>query len=79
MNHDDDRMRLPSSWTTTTFTFVVHFWRERAADEVRWRGCVEHIQSGQRAAFLDIEAMLSFLKSFGIAEEDQHQPIREET
>lgn len=63
----------------TPATFVVSFWRETTAGKVRWRGCIEHVQSGQSAAFLDFGAMLSFLKSFGIAEEDQYQPIWEET
>ena len=47
-------------------TFVVRFWREPSAGQARWRGQIEHVQSGQSAAFLDLEAMLRFLRRFGI-------------
>ena len=49
--------------TTTTDTFVVRFWREATAGEARWRGRIEHVQSGESAAFLEIGAMLSFLRA----------------
>lgn len=48
-------------------TFVVRFWREASAGEVRWRGRIEHVPSGEGAAFLDAEGMLRFLRQFGIA------------
>lgn len=68
-------MNQPSDQTTTTMaTFVVRFWRETTSGEVRWRGKIEHVQSGEHAAFLEIEAMLSFLQHFGILIED-HQRI----
>jgi hypothetical protein len=47
-------------------TFVVRFWRETSAGELRWRGQIEHVQSGQRAAFLEVDAMLRFLHRFGV-------------
>jgi hypothetical protein len=41
-------------------TFVVRFWREWLAAGSRWRGHIEHVQSGKSAAFLDLEGMLDF-------------------
>jgi len=52
--------------STAPVTFVVRFWREAPAGHVRWRGQIEHVQSGQSAAFLDLEAMLRFLRRFGV-------------
>ena len=56
--------------TTTIATFVIRFWRETTAGEGRLRGCIEHVQSGESAAFLDIDAMLDFLRHFGISAQD---------
>jgi hypothetical protein len=50
----------------TTATFVVRFWREKTADNECWRGRIEHVQSGEDAAFCDIETMLGFMRRFGI-------------
>lgn len=52
--------------TETIYTFVVHFWREWTGTEARWRGRVEHVQSGQRADFLDVAGLLDFLERFSI-------------
>jgi hypothetical protein len=54
---------------TTTSTFIVRFWREQAGAESRWRGRIEHVQSGQRADFLAIEDLLRFFRRFGICSE----------
>lgn len=51
---------------TPTSTFVVRFYREWAGGALRWRGRIEHLQSGQSAAFLDLDKMLAFIRSFGI-------------
>lgn len=59
-------------------TFVVRFWRETGLGEVRWRGRIEHVQSGESAAFLEIDDMLSFLGGFGITGEDESTRRREE-
>jgi hypothetical protein len=48
-------------------TFVVRFWRETSAGEGRWRGQIEHVQSGEGAAFLNAEGMFRFMRQFGIA------------
>ena len=50
----------------TMATFVVRFWRETSGGELRWRGQIEHVQSGQSTAFLDLDAMLTFLRRFGV-------------
>jgi len=51
-------------------TFVVRFWRDTSAGEGRWRGQIEHVQSGERAAFLDAEGMFRFMRRFGIRADD---------
>jgi hypothetical protein len=48
-------------------TFVVRVWREWSAGAVRWRGQIEHVQSGEGAAFLDADGMFRFMRQFGIA------------
>jgi len=51
---------------TASMTFVVRFWREWTGAEARWRGRVEHVQSGQQVNFLEIEDLLGFFQHFGI-------------
>jgi hypothetical protein len=51
-------------------TFIVRFSRDTSAAGARWRGRIEHVQSGQSAAFLDLEAMLHFLRRFGFGADD---------
>ena len=46
-------------------TFVVRFRREWSAAGPRWRGRIEHVQSGEKAAFLKLDEMLVFLHRFG--------------
>jgi hypothetical protein len=55
-------------------TFVVRVWREWSAGAGRWRGCIEHVQSGRSAAFVDLGVMLRFLRCFGLGEDDGDQP-----
>jgi hypothetical protein len=58
-------------------TFVVRFWRDWSAAGSRWRGHIEHVQSGESAAFLELDAMLSFLRRFSVAVDDRgHQAER---
>jgi hypothetical protein len=59
-------MNRPSAETTTTTTFVVRFWREWTGAEGRWRGRIEHVQSGRRSDFLGVGELLGFLEGFGI-------------
>ena len=60
----------PPAPATPMLTFVLRFQRETTAGEVRWRGSIEHVPSGEWAAFLEIDSMLSFLRRFGIPIED---------
>lgn len=46
-------------------TFVVRFWwewQETGADQtLRWRGRIEHLQSGEGATFREAQQMLAFI------------------
>ena len=53
-----------------TNTFVVRLWHEWSAAGSRWRGWIEHVQSGQRAGFQDLRRMLAFIHSFGAFVQD---------
>ena len=48
-----------------TAVFIVRVWCERGDGDAvgtEWRGSVEHIQSGQRAFFRNLEAVLDFVR-----------------
>jgi hypothetical protein len=48
-----------------TAVFIVRVWCERGdgdAAVTEWRGSVEHIQSGHRAFFRNLEAVLEFVR-----------------
>lgn len=47
-------------------TFVVRFWREWSVAGPRWRGQVDHLQSGKTARFLDLDELLAIIHSFGV-------------
>ena len=47
-------------------TFVVRFWREWSVAGPRWRGQIDHVQSGENARFLDLEGMLDIIRCFGV-------------
>jgi hypothetical protein len=53
-----------------TSIFVVRFWREGSPSGARWRGRIEHVQSGESLSFLDLESVLQFLGRFGIVAGD---------
>ncbi|HEM61496.1 MAG TPA: hypothetical protein ENO24_04325 [Chloroflexi bacterium] len=55
-------------------TFVIRFWRDWSAGAGRWRGRIEHVQSGERADFVHPEDILRFLRGFGIMPDDQASP-----
>jgi hypothetical protein len=55
-------------------TFVIRFWREWSAAGSRWRGRIEHVQSGQRADFVKLESTLDFVRSLGVMAQDQIPP-----
>jgi len=59
-------------------TFVVRFWREWSATGPRWRGRIEHVPSGESAAFLDADGMLDFVRRVGIMVGNESKPARQE-
>jgi hypothetical protein len=65
---------VESSSVPPTNTFVIRFWREWSATGSRWRGRIEHVQSGQRADFLKPESILEFVQSFGVVAQDRISP-----
>jgi len=68
-----DQPRVPS-----VMTFVVRFWREWSAAGVRWRGRIQHVESGDAASFIDLNKMLRFLRCSGVMAEDESLQEREE-
>jgi hypothetical protein len=64
-------MTQPTVPSSAMVTFVVRFWRETSAGEPRWRGQIEHVHSGKRTDFLEIEGLVSFLEGFGIGAVDR--------
>jgi hypothetical protein len=56
-------------------TFVVRFWHEWSAGGSRWRGRIEHVQSGESATSLDLQGILDFIERHGIMADhaDGHQ------
>jgi hypothetical protein len=59
-------------------TFVVRFWQEWSAAGSRWRGHIEHVQSGESAAFLDVDGMLDFVRRIGVMGNAEGQLARKE-
>jgi hypothetical protein len=58
-------------------TFVLRFWREWSAAGSRWRGRIEHVQSGESAVSLDLQGILDFIERCGVmAEEMTRQELR---
>ena len=48
-----------------TAVFIVRVWCERGAGDTavaEWRGSVEHVRSGERAFFRNLETMCEFMK-----------------
>lgn len=52
-------------------TFVVRLWHEWTAEGPRWRGRIEHLQSGEATAFVEVEEMVRFLRRLGLWSDDQ--------
>ena len=59
-------------------TFVVRFWREWSASGPRWRGRIEHVQSGESVAFLGLDEMLDFVRSFGAMLNDESRSAKKD-
>lgn len=58
-------------------TFIVRFWPEPRVSKPRWRGQVQHIQSGERAAFAGEDALLRFIRRW-VQTPESEVPQREE-
>ena len=65
-----------SSSVPPVSTFVVRFWREWSAAGPRWRGRVEHVQSGEHSDFVELEGIMEFVRAFGAMAEDQSTPSK---
>jgi hypothetical protein len=52
-------------------TFVVRFCCEWSIAMPRWRGRIEHVQSGRRADFVELQGILEFVRDLGVMAEDQ--------
>ena len=59
-------------------TFVIRFWREWSATAGRWRGRIEHVQSGRRADFVELESVLDFVRDQGVMADTPAPPSQVE-
>lgn len=50
-------------WRPYVNTFVIRVWCEPSLDAPRWRGRIEHLQSGKHASFIELERILAFIGS----------------
>lgn len=49
-----------------TSTFVVRLWQVWTGDAMSWRGWIEHVPSGERAAVQDWQEVEAFVSRFGV-------------
>ncbi len=54
------------SSTSPASTFILRFWREWSAAGCRWRGRIEHVQSGESAASPHLQGILDFIQRLGV-------------
>jgi len=54
-------------------TFIVRVWREPSNSASQWRGQIEHVQSGQRCAFLKLSDMLDFMDRFAVLDQGEKE------
>jgi hypothetical protein len=64
-------MNQPAVSPVTIVTFIVRFWRQTTAGRLRWRGSIEHVQSGRCTHFLGADGLLRSLHQFGIGTDSQ--------
>jgi hypothetical protein len=74
----EERHMAKSSPVPPVSTFVVRFWQEWSAAGPRWRGRIEHVQSGESVAFLNWDGMLDFIRSFGAMSDDESRPAKKD-
>jgi hypothetical protein len=48
---------------------VLRFWREWSAAGPRWRGRIEHLQSGEATTSLDLQGIAEFIRQHGVMAE----------
>jgi hypothetical protein len=63
-----------SAYTPLVSTFVVRVWCETSVLAPRWRGRIEHLQTGQGAAFQDLERIAAFIRASGAFADDRPGP-----
>ena len=68
---------LPGDYLTVS-TLVVRFWKDWSVAGPRWRGRIEHVQSGQSAAFLGLDGMLDFIRRFGAMADTKSRPTKKD-
>jgi len=66
-------MCLEQERSSPLSTFVVRFWRESSAAGPRWRGRIEHVQSGESATFRKLEEIMDFVRRFGVMGAGEHR------
>jgi len=65
---------VESSSVSPASTFVIRFWCEWSVCGSRWRGRIEHVQSGQRADFVELQGILEFVRALGVMAEEPMTP-----
>lgn len=55
-----------SASAPTTCTFILRLRLEWAGEGLTWRGWIEHLPSGTRAAVQDWAAVAAFMRGFGV-------------
>ena len=48
---------------------MLRFWREWSAAGPRWRGRIEHLQSGEAITSLDLQGIAEFIQQHGVMAE----------
>jgi hypothetical protein len=64
--------------TPPSSTFVVRLWREGTVEGPRWRGRIEHLQSGESRGFVDAEGLLAFVGRFAAVRDQADQPAKKD-
>ena len=52
---------------------MVRFWQEWTVAGPRWRGHVEHVQSGESTKFLDLRGLVRFVRELGVMANEEHR------
>ena len=63
----------PHTVTRLTATFIVRMWSESTVDnDGDWRGQVEHVQTGEKRYFREMDKVLDFIAGhLGCADKEQ--------